>query len=204
MGFDTGPWAIAFSILSAVCVTGAYAFIGGAWLLMKTTGDLQRRVTTWSKRSLLLLMAGIASVSIVNPLVSDAVYEKWFNLPEAILLMPIPLLCGLLLFGAHLYLRRFHLRTNVSGSDVPTSVYEFSWLPFAAAVVVFTLCFQGLAYSFYPYIVPFEITVWEAAAATESLLFVFWGVALVFPVIIGYTLFSYRVFWGKAEALRYY
>jgi cytochrome d ubiquinol oxidase subunit II len=32
---------------------------------------------------------------------------------------------------------------------------------------------------------------------------IFFGVAMWLPVIIGYTVFMYRVFWGKATALKY-
>ena len=198
MGFDDGFWAEGFSILSALCVTGAYAFIGGSWLIMKTDQDLQIRAVAWTHASLWLMMAGIAAVSIVNPMISQEVFDKWFSLPEAILLLPIPLLCVVLLLGAHLYLKQ--ARRKLRNQALVT----FPWIPFAAAVLVFVLCFQGIAYSFFPYVVPNQLNIWESAAATESLLFVFWGVAFVFPAILAYTVMSYRVFWGKAEPLEYY
>ena len=198
MGFDGGLWAELFSILSALCVTGAYAFIGGSWLIMKTDRDLQARAIMWTHASLWLMMAGIAAVSIVNPLISQQVFNKWFSLPEAILLLPIPLLCVVLLLGAHLYLKQ--ARQKLRRQEAIT----FPWIPFASAVLVFVLCFQGIAYSFFPYVVPNQLSIWDSAAATESLLFVFWGVAFVFPAILGYTVMSYRVFWGKAEPLEYY
>jgi cytochrome bd ubiquinol oxidase subunit II len=47
------------------------------------------------------------------------------------------------------------------------------------------------------------MTVWEAAISTESLTVVFVGVAITLPVIIVYTIYMYRVFWGKARALTY-
>ena len=198
VGFDDTGWAVLFACLSAICVTSAYAFIGGAWLIMKTEDALQRRAITWTHNSLWLMLLGITSVSIVNPLVSDAVYARWFSLPEAILLLPIPALCGIVLLGIHLYFT--HTKKRLSSGREPSH----HWIPFAGAVLAFTLCFQGLAYSFYPYIVPFELTFWDAAADTNSLMFVFWGVAFVFPVIVAYTIVSYKVFWGKARSLEYY
>jgi cytochrome d ubiquinol oxidase subunit II len=47
------------------------------------------------------------------------------------------------------------------------------------------------------------MTLWEAAADTSSLLFVFWGVAVTLPLIGAYTVYVYRVFGGKATALSY-
>jgi cytochrome d ubiquinol oxidase subunit II len=193
LGFAASPWSVAFALLSAVCVASAYAFIGGGWLIMKTDGDLQRKAVGWCRRTLWLMMLGIAAVSIVNPLFSDSVFAKWFSLPEAIILSPIPVLCAVTLFGVDYFLNHFEGSRRLA-----------DWLPFAAAVLLFFLCFQGLAYSFYPYVVPQQLTIWEGAAATESLLFMGYGVAVVFPAIIAYTVFSYRVFWGKAGELRYH
>jgi cytochrome bd ubiquinol oxidase subunit II len=69
--------------------------------------------------------------------------------------------------------------------------------------LIFLLAFVGLAYSLYPYIVIDRLTVWQAAAAPKSLMFIFVGVAITLPAIIGYTIFMYRVFWGKARELSY-
>ncbi len=193
LGFSESPWSVAFALLSAVCVASAYAFIGGGWLIMKTEGALQRKAVHWCRRTLWLMMLGIAAVSIVNPLFSDSVFAKWFSLPEAIILSPIPVLCGVTLFGVDYFLSHFDASRRLA-----------DWLPFGAAVLIFFLSFQGLAYSFYPYIVPQQLTIWEGAAATESLAFMAYGVAVVFPAIIAYTVFSYRVFWGKAGELRYH
>ena len=74
---------------------------------------------------------------------------------------------------------------------------------FASTVLIFVLSFLGLAYSLYPYIVIDRLTVWEAASATKSLMFIFVGVAITVPAIIVYTIYMYRVFWGPAEALSY-
>ncbi|MEM9744581.1 MAG: cytochrome d ubiquinol oxidase subunit II [Pseudomonadota bacterium] len=193
LGFNESTAAIGFALLSAVCVAMGYAFIGGAWLIMKTDGDLQRRCVRWTRIALRFMMLGIVAVSIVNPLVSDAMFEKWFTMPQAIMLAPIPIICAATALGTHYYLGHFKAERAVG-----------NWLPFASAVLMFLLCFQGLAYSFYPEIVPGQLTIWDAAAATESLAFMAVGVAIVFPAIIGYTLVSYRVFWGKATELTYY
>ena len=70
-------------------------------------------------------------------------------------------------------------------------------------VVVLTLSFFGLSYSLYPFVVIDRITLWQAAAADESLRFLLVGAVLTLPVILAYSLFSYRVFKGKVRALAY-
>ena len=63
--------------------------------------------------------------------------------------------------------------------------------------------FGGMAYSFYPYIVPERITIWDAASATESLWIIFVGTLFVLPTILAHTVVSHVIFRGKATALRY-
>jgi cytochrome d ubiquinol oxidase subunit II len=61
----------------------------------------------------------------------------------------------------------------------------------------------GLAFSLYPYVVLDRLTVWDAAAAHGSLMFVFVGVAIVIPFTLAYTVFVYNIFRGKATSLTY-
>ena len=48
-----------------------------------------------------------------------------------------------------------------------------------------------------------QLTVWQAASAPESLKVIGLGAAITVPAILGYTVFTYRVFRGKASALSY-
>jgi cytochrome d ubiquinol oxidase subunit II len=79
----------------------------------------------------------------------------------------------------------------------------YGWVVFASTVLLFVLAFLGLAYSIYPYIVIDKLTVWQAASAHESLVVIFVGTAITLPVIVVYTIFMYRVFWGRASVLSY-
>ena len=97
-----------------------------------------------------------------------------------------------LILSCHFWLRKLANKTSNS-----------EWVPFALAVAIFVLAFAGLGYSLVPYLVLDEITIWDAASATKSLQFVLWGVATTFPVIVAYTIFAYRVFWGKTRELSY-
>ena len=107
-------------------------------------------------------------------------------------LLPVPLVCA----SALLAIWWVSTRPAVVAAG-------YGWLVFANTVLVFVLAFFGLAYRILPDIVIGQLTVWEAAAATESLTVIFIGTAITLPVIIGYTVFMYRVFWGKARSLSY-
>ena len=94
-------------------------------------------------------------------------------------------------------------RKKLLAELIDKSKSDISLMPFIGIVAIMMLGFAGLAYSFYPYIVPEKMTIVDAASAPESLLIILFGTAFVLPVIIGYSIFAYRVFGGKATELRY-
>ena len=192
MGLEStlGTWA--FASLTAVFLTVGYSFIGACWLILKTDGALQEKAVEWAKGGIFGLMLGIAAVSIATPLVSPRIFEKWFTFPEFLLLLPLPLMSGALIGLLWLLLRR-----------LPAPGDRYAWLPFTISIGLFVLAFFGLAYSFYPYVVPEKLTIYEAASAPESLFIILVGTAFVLPMIGAYTILAYTVFRGKATELRY-
>jgi len=76
--------------------------------------------------------------------------------------------------------------------------------PFSMVALIFMSAFGTLALSFWPYLIPFVITIEEAAAPQSSLIFMFWGGVVVFPLMLLYTVVSYGVFRGKAGATTAY
>jgi cytochrome d ubiquinol oxidase subunit II len=123
--------------------------------------------------------------------VSDTVRARWFSMPEFIALLPIPLFTLIALGAARSLLNSQQVRARLCA------------LPFFAVVLVFVMGGVGLAYSIFPFVVMDKLTLWEAASARESLAVILVGVAITVPAIAGYTVFSYRVFRGKASALSY-
>ena len=191
-GFDNGVKASLFSLGIALTLPTGYAMLGAGWLIMKTDGALQERAVRWARRVLWPMGLALIAISLASPLVSQTVFNRWFDMPQFLGLLPIPVACAVAFYAA------FHVtsRPNVVAAG-------YGWVVFAATVLIFVLAFIGLAYSLYPYIVIDRLTVWQAASATKSLIFIFVGVAITLPAIIAYTIFMYRVFWGKARELSY-
>jgi cytochrome bd ubiquinol oxidase subunit II len=196
IGFERGVAGIAFALLIGACLATGYALLGATWLIMKTEGELQLRAVRWARLALAGTAIGIAAVSIATPLVSQRIFDKWFALPEFVLLLPVPIATLVVLFIIHRTLARLPVRL-AQGNEYG------AWVPFGCTVGLFLLAFYGLSYSLFPYLVVDRIDIWQAASAPESLMIIFVGAAIVLPVIIGYTVFAYRVFWGKARALDY-
>lgn len=192
LGFDKSELGIAFSILVALCVVAAYRLIGACWLIMKTEGELQVKAVRWARHALWGTVAGIILISIATPFASDRIFEKWFSFPNIFLLAPIPLMCGILVMALEITLR--HL---------PKPDDRWCWLPFVITIAMFILCFHGLVYSFYPYIVPDQLTIVDAASSPEALMIMLIGALIVLPCLFGYTFLAYKVFHGKATDLSY-
>ncbi len=193
LGFQDGLWPLAFAALSAVCVAGAYSLIGAVWLVAKTEGELRQRSIDFAQRSLVLTAIGLSLVSITTPLVSERIRDTWFSFPDVVLLAPIPLMTIAALVALYLSL------SGMKGHERR----RWRWVPFTLTVLVFALAFFGLAWSFVPWIVPDQLTVFDAASARGSLAIILVGTCVTLPMIIGYSIFSYRVFRGPAKELAY-
>jgi cytochrome bd ubiquinol oxidase subunit II len=190
-GFTEGWVFTLFAATIALLLPAAYVLLGAAWLIMKTDGELQRAALAWAKTAWVPFVIGMGLISIATPLVSTTVRDKWFSMPAFIALLPIPIMTFVALVGA---------RAVLNSSRV---LGRLCWLPFALVIAVFLLGAFGLAYSLYPDVVIDRLTIWQAASATESLAVILIGCAIAVPAIVGYTVFAYRVFWGKARALDY-
>ena len=192
LGLDVGLGGIAFGALVALCLSAAYAAMGAAWLIYKTEGELQRKAVRWLRTALVLTALGMAAVSLATPFASPRIFDKWFVWPQILYLSPLPILSALLFLW--LWRQTFHL---------PKPDDRHALTPFLTLAAIFALGFAGLAWSFYPFVVPDRLTIWQAASATESLAIILVGTVVVLPIIIFYSFYAYRVFGGKATDLTY-
>jgi cytochrome d ubiquinol oxidase subunit II len=192
LGLDIGFGGVLFGLLTAVCLAASYVAVGAGWLIYKTEGRLQRKAVSWLRAALVLTAIGMVAISLATPFASPRIFDRWFVWPEMLYLSPLPILSGLLFL--FVWRETFHL---------PKPGDRHALVPFLALAAIFALGFAGLAWSFYPFVVPDRLTIWQAASATESLALILVGTALVLPIMIGASFYVYRVFDGKATDLRY-
>lgn len=113
--------------------------------------------------------------------------ERWFSMPNLMWLAPVPLLvaaCALLL-----------LRAIASRKEAA---------PFLYTLALIFLCFGGLGISLWPNVIPPDITLQQASSPPQSQLFTLVGTLIILPVILTYTVWSYRVFHGKVRHGEHY
>jgi cytochrome d ubiquinol oxidase subunit II len=195
-GFKDDTLSYVFSALIGFCLIAAYRLLGAGWLIMKTEGPLQLQAVQWARSSLWVTVLGVVAISIATPWVSPRIFDKWFSFPYVLMLFPIPAVTAILFAVIARSLKRLPTRfadNNQYGAAIP----------FACTVGIFLLSFYGLAYSLFPWLVIDKLDIWSAASATEALMVIFYGVVIVFPIIIAYTAYAYRIFWGKSTALVY-
>ena len=179
-----GPldWANGFATVTGIALIFGYALIGATWLIWKTANNTQawsRRIASYVSAYVIL---GMMIVSVFMPLSDERIHTLWFSVPNIFYLAPIPLLT----LAAFLFLwRTIHSSRELS--------------PFLLTIVIFLLGYAGVLISIYPWIVPFSFTLWDASAASSSQSLLLVGTAILLPVILAYTAYSYYVFRGKSS-----
>ncbi len=176
-------WLTPFSMLTGVALVAGYALLGSTWLIYKGEGKLQQRaygIAAWTGGATLV---AIAAVSLLTPFLNPTFMQRWFAFPQIIYTAPVPILVAA---AAVMFFRALEARREL--------------VPFLCALAFFVLSYVGLGISFYPYIVPPSVTIWDAAAPDNSLAFLLVGAAVLVPLILAYTAYSYWVFRGKVNA----
>jgi cytochrome d ubiquinol oxidase subunit II len=174
------------SLLVALTLIQGYVLIGSTYLILKTEGDLQKTHFQTAKLAAITTLIGAVLITIVTPVFYEAVRTRLFSPPLLYIFIAIPLL-GLLLVGLLLRsLLRQEERT-----------------PFVWTILIFLLTFIGLGLIIFPYIIPTQITIYQAAAAPSALVFMIIFVGFLIPIMIFYNIYQYVVFRGKVAGSAY-
>ena len=180
-------WLNPFSIAVGIALVAGYILLGATYLIIKTTGKVQERAYRQAFWSAIIVLGFQILVTIWTPLHYPKVWTTWINPPRIYFIWMFPTMGLAAFFGLLISLKA---RCEI--------------LPFIFTVILFLAGYLGLVASLYPHAVPPTITFREAAAQKETLQFTLWGVIIVLPVVLGYTLYSYSVFRGKVGEEQYY
>lgn len=173
-------WLSPFSILCGIGLMVGYALLGACWLNWKTEGGLQRQAVTYAGRLGIALLLMIGLVSAMTLTLDAQYHHRWLDYPGVLATAQVPL--------ATIIITYLFYRSLASQKDAQ---------PFFYALGLFGLCLVGLGISIWPHVIPARVTIWEAAAPYRSQLFMLVGAAVLVPVILAYTAWSYWVFRGK-------
>jgi cytochrome d ubiquinol oxidase subunit II len=179
-GGDFG-WLSPFAVLCGIGLCLGYCLLGACWLVRKCEADVRDaayRLIPYLSLGLLVFLIAVFAYALFENL---PIMDRWLERP---------------------YLFVFPAIGVGGGRGVAASVRRRrDGAPFYMVTIIFALAFGTLAISFWPYMIPFAITIEEAAAPHSSLAFMFWGEGLfVFPLMLLYTAISLRVFRGKVTS----
>jgi cytochrome d ubiquinol oxidase subunit II len=174
-------WLSPFALMCGVGLCLGYALLGACWLVRKSEGELREsayRFIPYLSIGLFIFLIVVFGYALAVDL---RVIGRWLERPYLFIFPAIGAVAAIV------------LALSVRGRrDGP---------PFYMVSLIFAAAFGTLAISFWPYMIPFSITVEEAAAPHSSLAFMFWGAGLfVFPLMLIYTAISYSVFRGKVAS----
>ncbi len=175
-------WLTPFSVLTGLALVVGYALLGATWLIMKTEGELRDKAYHLGWYLLFAMLGAIGAVSIATPFLNIQYTQRWLSWPNIVLTAPVPIAVA----GVTVLLLR-------------ALANKWDYQPFFLSLALFALSYAGLGISMYPYIVPQSITIWQAAAPENSLRFLLIGVAVLIPLILGYTAWAYWVFRSKVR-----
>nr|WP_300312592.1 cytochrome d ubiquinol oxidase subunit II [Halomonas sp.] len=178
-------WLSPFTVITGLSLVAGYALLGATWTIMKSEGEVQDWAYRITPKLLVLVLIGFAVISLYTPFVDEYVRERWFGHLSLFWIFPVlGLVCAAWIWRA--------VGRRNEGQ------------PFVATLGLFLFSYLGLVASKWPYLVPPDITIWDAASAPESQLFLLLGVLFVIPVVLGYTAWSYWVFRGKVRGHGYH
>lgn len=178
-------WLTPFSVFCGIALVFSYALLGSTWVIMKTHGkthDWAQKVSTYVGMYV-FLFAGI--ISLFAPFLNGYIFARWFTWENIVVIGWLPVL----VISGFVYLYKV-LHTYNESND---------YKPFLVTIGLFTLLCLGFAFSIWPYILPYNITIWQGAAASRSQSLLLVGALLVVPIMLVYVAYSYYIFRGKTD-----
>jgi cytochrome d ubiquinol oxidase subunit II len=182
----TWDWLSWQTVLVALTLIQGYVLIGSTYLVWKTTGELQQAHYKTAKIAAVTTLIGAILITIGTPIFFDYARERLFHRPQVYVFAVIPML-GVLLIS--LLIRSLFRKEERA--------------PLIWTILLFLLTFIGLAMVVFPYIIPTEITIYEAAADPSALVFMIIFIGALIPVMLFYNLYQYIVFRGKITGGHY-
>ena len=167
-----------FPILSAITVLAGYAVLGAGWLRLKSNRSIQDFATRCLRvfTPVFAILFGIGCIFGFN--LQQGIRSAWTS-------NRIALSCLVGLFAL------------VAGTLTASVRRAKPAVPFFLGLLLFVTGISGIALIVFPNIVPFSVSLWDAASSSASQKFVLIGAAFACPVVLGYSGFAYWIFRGR-------
>ncbi|MEM9242900.1 MAG: cytochrome d ubiquinol oxidase subunit II [Pseudomonadota bacterium] len=173
-----------FTGLTFVC---AYMMLGVTRLILKTVNPIQQKMYRLAARITAVFLVCFLILCLWIPFVHPELKQTWLMPTNWKHLFYLPLAAVMLTIALCFSLYRRH---------------ELAPYWFAVALVLCMYC--GFGAGIFPYAIPYQLTIWQAASPNSTLLFISVGAVIMLPVLLIYTGYSYRIFSGKVKDVLHY
>ncbi|WP_421657802.1 cytochrome d ubiquinol oxidase subunit II [Leptothermofonsia sp. ETS-13] len=180
---STWDWLSWQSVVAALTLIQGYVLIGSTYLIWKTEGELQETHYRTAQIAAWTTLLGAIVITITTPIFYESARSRLFQQPLVYIFAVIPVVGVFLIFQL---LKSLRLRQERA--------------PFIWTIFLFVLSFIGLGLIVFPYIIPPQITIYEAAADPSSLVIMIIFIGFLIPVMLFYNLYQYIVFRGKVTS----
>jgi cytochrome d ubiquinol oxidase subunit II len=168
-------------VLSGITLMFGYMVLGSGWLQLKARMMLQGFAARMIRIASIGFGAFFCFSCICAWKVQPGVPTAWSAYPVSLSML------------TSLFLVLSVCLIAISRKNRPLLAFLIGFIQFAAGMA-------GLAIIIYPNIVPFHVSLWDAAASPTSQTFLLVGAAIVAPMVIAYSAFAYWVFRGRTPA----
>jgi len=177
-----------FNISCGIALLFGYSLLGATWIIGKTVGPLQEKMYRIAFVCLWVVAAFLAIISLWTPYVDPSIWGRWFGVSQFKKLIWLPVITAAIIYYFNSCIRK-------------KREFVLYWL----TVGIFLCAYLGFGISTWPYIIPHQITIWQAASPPPSQLFLLIGTLLLLPVLLIYTAYAYYIFKGKVtEVIDYH
>ncbi len=183
----TWDWLTWQSLLVALTLIQGYVLIGSTYLIIKTEGELQETHYRSAKIAAWTTLIGAVAITIATPIFYENIRQTLFNSSLIYVFASIPAIAIFLIWQLLSSLNR-----------------KAETAPFVWTVLLFLLSFLGLGLIVFPYVIPTQITIYQAAASPSALVFMIIFIGFLIPIMLFYNVYQYLVFSGKVTNTQYH
>jgi cytochrome d ubiquinol oxidase subunit II len=172
-----------FTILIGFTLVVSFALTGATWLNLKTSGSLQAQFKTFTRR--LMVFLSLTLVFVIFGRFYFRIFTPRFGI------------FGIPRISSPSFLSWLAITLAIMGSIYYTTSLKRDWIPFFLNTLMTLFSALFIVSGFWPYIVPPDLTIFDAGAPVYGNRIILVCSLVIIPVILSYFIYSYVVFRGK-------
>lgn len=188
VNFNASNTSLLFMLFFACCGITSYGLLGASWLIMRTEQTFNQIAIKYARTCALWVAAGVTAISVTLSSINNGILLKWGANAKWHYIIAI----WLVLFCCFVLLEWTLVRLKHSGSKNST-------IPYVLSIIIFVITILGIIYSFFPYMVLDNTTIWDAANNTYALNIILSLLVFILPFWLIFNLWVYAPMFKRKE-----